>query len=589
MVMAFIALPEKKISQAEDFGPHINLTERHLNNNQPFYILPMVEGCYELDSGKLVVGKNLAFRLTRLIDQFEKGGAAGKIRMGITVNLSPMMFFYQTDRGEIKFDFQALTKIFESLGKTHLPVAVYLSLNHFIPHTPVVEVLMNNQSNLMRYQDGSVPQDTYFATKIIPFTYDLSDDLSINKYRFDAVRHICACLSKFIKEHPEQVVGITLAGEIHHLFPNLMTGPGQFEDIEITDYCDASVESFKKWLCEKFETIAEFNKTAGTSFKTWDKIDPPRRNIRVETLRGFWDHFDSYAGGILPVFGWIYDSKGIQQINIYVDGDFTGIAQYKQNRMDVYEAINDIGHPNVGFRYELDFSKLKNGIHTLDVVAVTKTNEKIFIGKRDFVYGNPQQKPPEDFRKSLNTDKMEKIKTACIDSPRGMLDVYYNPYAKLWNKFRGFQIETYINHLARLCIENGVPQNLLFSHELWPDCYSSWNNILFAIPQSFFSSHLYQPGITLYGGQRFDSIADITQNRPYAVPEFHPLQADTAIIYQLFADHYNSGAVFISPYFISILENKPRPTAHKKMLINSDNTMRGSDLFYQVIKDLCQY
>ena len=561
---------------------------RFKDRKKPFYILPMVEGIYKFCNTKVYINKNLSIKLKELARRLEENGPSGKIRIGFTVPLSPLMFFCKNKDGELRYDFSLLNNLLIAVKNTNLPVAFYLILNHFLPSTPFLINLAKDTKNLMKYQDNSIPKETYFETKIMPFSYDLSQELSINQYRFKALRYTCEMLAKFIKNNPNMVIGITIAGEIHHLFPDFMNGMGRYENIKITDYNEASIKSFRKWLKERYSSLEELNKFAGTPFKSWEEVDPPRHDIRKQILRGFWDHFDSYAPGILPVFGWIYHPNGIKRVKIYIDGKFIDNAVYGLNRMDVYEALNYVRSPNVGFRYELDFSKLKYGIHTLDVIATTGKGEKIFVGRRDFVYVDPKQSKPLDLRIGLDVSKMLKIKSCWLDSPRQLLDVYYNPYAKIWNKFRSYQLKRYLNKVARICIKSGVPQNLLFSHELWPYSYGSWNSVLFAIPKSIFNSKLYNPGVTLYGGENFKIIREITKGKPYAVTELHPLQADRDRIYNIIVKHYNAGAVFITPYYMSLLKKK-LSTKHEEMLIDPRNSKRGSNIFFNVLKELSRY
>ncbi len=66
---------------------------------------------------------------------------------------------------------------------------------------------------------------------------------------------------------------------------------------------------------------------------------------------------DSYANGILPVFGWAASLvDGV--IDIYLDGIHVGEAEYGLNRLDVYEAIPWLRDSDIGFRFRARLSRI---------------------------------------------------------------------------------------------------------------------------------------------------------------------------------------------------------------------------------------
>ena len=68
------------------------------------------------------------------------------------------------------------------------------------------------------------------------------------------------------------------------------------------DYSPGSQADFRAFLQQRFGSLARFNAEAGTDFARWDDVVPPDRDIRKAPLRGFWQHFDSYADGRVPVW-----------------------------------------------------------------------------------------------------------------------------------------------------------------------------------------------------------------------------------------------------------------------------------------------
>ena len=79
---------------------------------------------------------------------------------------------------------------------------------------------------------------------------------------------------------------------------------------------------------------------------------------------------DATVGGVIEVAGWALDDRGIQKVEVLLDGQIVGQAQYSQPREDVendYPGFPDV--PDVGFRYWLDTAVYPNGAHTLTVRA----------------------------------------------------------------------------------------------------------------------------------------------------------------------------------------------------------------------------
>jgi hypothetical protein len=170
-------------------------------------------------------------------------------------------------------------------------------------------------------------------------------------------------------------VAYTLAGELHHMFPDFENGMGAYQDIQVTDYSPASVARFRQWLRTRYQTIEQFNTQTGLSYASFDAIQAPSKNIRKEKLTSFGEHYDAFADGTLPIAGWLWDpNKAIQKLDLYVDGRLVGPVPYGLNRLDVYRAEAAITSPNTGFRHDLDYSGLLPGRHLAQVVATSGTS-----------------------------------------------------------------------------------------------------------------------------------------------------------------------------------------------------------------------
>jgi hypothetical protein len=70
------------------------------------------------------------------------------------------------------------------------------------------------------------------------------------------------------------------------------------------------------------------------------------------------------------VDGWAVDDHGVAKIEILLDGETIGLAQYGSSRQDVdgdYPGLPNA--PHFGFRFEVDTALFPNGLHVLEAVA----------------------------------------------------------------------------------------------------------------------------------------------------------------------------------------------------------------------------
>lgn len=118
---------------------------------------------------------------------------------------------------------------------------------------------------------------------------------------------------------------------------------------------------------------------------------------RVASAQGFIDiptSFD-YVKGNVTFQGWaISEADTITGIEITVDGDFIGPAQYNFPRPDVQAAYPFIASSlNSGWRFTMDTTKLSNARHRLTVRAVDARGLKTEIGSVDFYVQNLSPTP----------------------------------------------------------------------------------------------------------------------------------------------------------------------------------------------------
>jgi len=118
---------------------------------------------------------------------------------------------------------------------------------------------------------------------------------------------------------------------------------------------------------------------------------------RVASAQGFIDvpaPFDFLKGNV-TFQGWaISETAFVTGVEIVVDGDFIGPAQFGFPRPDVQSAYPFINNSlNSGWRFTMDTTKLSNARHRLTVRTVDARGLKTEIGSQDFYIQNSALTP----------------------------------------------------------------------------------------------------------------------------------------------------------------------------------------------------
>lgn len=97
----------------------------------------------------------------------------------------------------------------------------------------------------------------------------------------------------------------------------------------------------------------------------------PTKTVNVKNLPtvGFMDtpKNGSTISGITSVRGWFLDASGVSKVEVLVDGQIVGQAQYGSSRPDVLNVLPEYQNANAGYEFALDTKKLTNGLHTITV------------------------------------------------------------------------------------------------------------------------------------------------------------------------------------------------------------------------------
>lgn len=76
--------------------------------------------------------------------------------------------------------------------------------------------------------------------------------------------------------------------------------------------------------------------------------------------------------GITNVGGWFLDVSGVSRVEVLVDGQSMGQAQYGLSRPDVLKVMPEYQNANAGYEFALDTNKLSNGWHYITIREIGK-------------------------------------------------------------------------------------------------------------------------------------------------------------------------------------------------------------------------
>ena len=590
-------------------------TPPRLTERSPFYIMPTVEGLYACQEGlskpqlkdinevnDYCTQRKLggAAGVTRLLDQLEPGGPKGQVQVGYLATLQ-LLSLYQRKGQQWVINDKKLDVYLQVLARVRRPVVVYLAADHFDTQGPLVDELVKDPRNLMLLSDGKPALSDYFGYRIVPYTLQSDDTIAVNHYRYAALRHVAKRLNALPRVVRERIIAITLAGELHHMFPDFEGGTGKFEGIQVTDYSPASVAGFRQWLSQRYGNLQKFNADNGFTYASIDLVPAPAKDIRKDRLGSFGEHYDAFADGLLPIAGWLWDpQRRITQLDLYVDAKPVGTVERGFNRLDVYRAVEDVTNPNVGFRRDFDFSQWPAGQHLAQVVAQTPGGPYL-VGQVEFMLV-PRDQSKEKTVKPKGLPGLKPLKEltgvkASLDLPRPLQDVYFNPLARDWNQYRAWQVRAFMDRFYQVAREAGLPANKLYSHQILPGVNSSMNPQLFSVEQTLTADAPWNKGLNMYGGatdsdwvRGFMAQRNVTD---YGVPEFNPQQWKRPGAHlQAMRSHYNGGARFISPYYFSTIPDRYKADVKhgvNAMELRADNPKDGSSQFYQAIHEFAKY
>ena len=517
------------------------------------------------------------------------------LTIGYTLK-APLLDFLRPDGANWQVDTDAVRRLANTIRDVPKPVVLYLFATHFESGAPIEKILAADPANLAHSPKGPLPVDSYYGSRIFPWSV-ASTTNDISQRRQQVIEAISTELCRLPAETQARIMGITLLGEVHQLFPQFQSGMGFTDAYEVSDYSPASRKGFRDYLARHFGDIAKINTQMGSSFANWEEVEPPSRDIRKESLQHYWQHIDSFAQGTVPIAGWVAPSSventGQGMVHIYLNGRMLGRTPIGLGRQDVLEAVPELGSADLGWRQDLDFSKLATGIHQLDMYLERGSNPLLHLGTRRISVMDRYQSTPQPVAVAALPQAQEASPSLrhYIDSPKEQSSYYYNPLVPLWHAYRNTQVTDYLQYFNSIVRNSCLAQRPIYTHQLIPFSNPSWDANKYAVDASLQPMDKLSPGISLYGeptyGTSFMRWLQGTSHAEYGVTEFHPLKALTpAELAQTFDQHRLRGAKFLSMFLDGRMDEKPSQPELNMFSFDPDNKRFGSHTLYESLKSV---
>ncbi|MEO8247968.1 MAG: hypothetical protein ABI589_01230 [Burkholderiales bacterium] len=540
----------------------------------------------------------------------------GRFQLGYTLHIPLLKLFTRAESnasapagpdGGWKIDKDVVRRTVRTLKDSPYPAIVYLFSTHFGVGSPLEDELASDPANLAATADGPMAKDHYYDINVYPWSIARTDN-AITRRRTEAVQAVVHEICQLPTADRSKIRGVTLLGEVHHLFPDFEAGMGFAPPYRVSDYSAASVKNFRVFLRQRFGTIGRLNAALGINqaspYSGFDAVDPPSKDIRVQSLSRFTEHIDSFAQGALPIAGWVARAEdgGARWIRIYLDGDFVARVSAHLSRQDVLEALPELGTADVGWRWDLDFSKLPIGIHQIDVMvempgpqgATGAASLEHLATRKISIMGRNQQTPPRVAAGTLPPSQpADDVLKFSIDQPANATAYWYNPLVPLWHAFRNNQVVRYLDYFDRLVADSCLWDTPRYIHQILPFTNPGWDSNKFAVDASLQTIGGIQLGVSLYGeptygSSFFDRLATLGDDH-YGVTEFHPLSAMApGATLAMFREHQNHGARFVSFFLEPRWNGNLLPGEINLFGLDPSNPKFGSRQLYRAIQTLLQ-
>lgn len=519
----------------------------------------------------------------------------GNYKLGYTLYV-PLLRLFDINGSNIELNQEAVRRVARSVEEVDRPVILYLFSNHFGVGSPVEDLLAKDNDNLMQSARGAMKKDSFYDNNIYPWSF-VNTDNQITKLREKAINAVLDEVCKLSWFNLRRIEGVTVLGELHHLFPNFQGGMGFSGDYVISDYSNRSAGGFRKYLATKYKSVQELNQYLGSTYQNFEAITPPSKDIRKDVLTNYWEHIDSYAHGTLPITGWVTGNKRDPNakywIIIYKNGDLLARVPVAFGRQDVLAAHPEIISADVGWSYDLNYSNINPGLHKIDIFLERGTEPLVHLATRQIAVMEKTQATPKVLASKELPASVSPHDSILfhIDNPVDLSSYYYNPLVALWHDFRKSQVTDYLRHFGDIAKSKCINSKLIYSHQILPFVNPGWDENKYAVGRDLAVPPDMRLGVSLYGeasyGTSFFDWFKGTHRSAYGITEFHPLKAMNAKELDSVLDqHFQNNARFLS-FFVEGFGLDEDP-ANKPYLFAFDlrNKSSGSDVLYNSIRDI---
>ena len=520
-------------------------------------------------------------------------GAAPAYPLGYTLPV-PLLQLFRKSADGWEIDTDTVGRLVRTVRDNSRPLILYLFSTHFSTDAPLEKALAADSANLAQTRDGPLAQSRYYGAPLNNWTF-ATTETELTARRVQATKALLEAVCRLPAADVAKIRGVTLLGELHHLFPDFEAGMGFAPPYRVTDYSPHSVAGFRQFLKKEFVRIEQLNRVLGSDYASFEEVQPPSRDIRTEPLQRFTEHIDSFAHGSLPIAGWAYadqpEGAPPPWVHIYRNGVFVGKTLVNQGRQDVLAAHPEFGDANTGWRWDLDFRRLPVGLHRIDVFIEQKPGQLALLGTRNIALMDRAQSTPGTLPQQQlprSTPILHGVQ-AHIDLPADQSAYYYNPLVPFWHAFRSQQIVDYLKFFDGTVRQSCLAGTPHYTHQIIPFTNPGWDANKYAIQASLQPMGAIRLGVSLYGdaayGDTFSRWYAHSTHHGYGVTEFHPLKAmDTASVRRMLGQHAARGAEFLSFFLEPRWYGRLVPRSHNPFAFDPDNGSYGSDALYRSVQ-----
>ncbi len=519
----------------------------------------------------------------------------GDFKLGYTLNV-PLLRLFEVKGGEIVLNQEILQRVVAPIANVDRPVILYLFSDHFGVDSPVENQLAKDPDNLLQTRKGVMQKDRYYSHDIFPWSFADTGN-SITKLRETAFNAVLDEVCKLPWHVRRRIEGVTLLGELHHMFPNFESGMGYSGEYLISDYSKRSIDGFRKFLASKYPAIEDLNLYLDWNYNSFDEVFPPSKDIRTEPLKHYLEHIDSFANGTLPISGWIGKASAgtldKDWIQIYDNGELAGRVPVAFGRQDVLAVHPELGTADVGWEFKLEFAHKLRGVHQISIYLERTSQPLTLLTTRQIAIMERSQAVPTILPiKTLPISvPVDPSVLFVIDHPAPLSAYYYNPLVPLWHDFRKTQVSNYLNHFGIIAKSKCIKPELIYSHQILPFANPGWDENKFSVGRDLGVPPNLRLGVSLYGeasyGTSFFDWYSASRRDAYGVTEFHPLKAmDAQTLNRVLDQHYRMNAQFLSFFTDSAGLDENSTDSLNIFSFTRHNKNAGSNVLYESIREI---